>query len=258
MSENITRTKEMDLRSRDYDFISPLSDGSNTISAGEVISIDNTPGTNQVHANDVDGAPDTAAGTATMNLTDGNAIDTDFYVAFAGTETVDEAAAAIVSAFNENVTLAQKYTASVDGTDDSIVLITANAPAADDASLALTVSDADGTGLTIAASTGDDVAGVAGSVNSIGFTFADAGEDIDGNAVIEQYTVITRASQVKALKAAEAITAGTPVYWDPDNNVVTKVSDTGHIGCGQAIENATLSDDYVLINFDGRSTSSES
>jgi len=227
------------------------TDASTTYDAGEIIPISESSGTNQVHANDVTTAPDSAAGTATMNLEDGNSIDTDFYVAFAGTETVDEAAALIVAAFNESVTLAEQYTASIDGSDDSLILITANSPAANDTSLALTVSDADSTGLAITASTGDDVDGVAGSVNALAFTLADVAKS-------SKFSAVVRAEKVKCKKASEAIVYGTAVYFDPDNNVVTKVSDTGHIGCGIAAETATLSDDYILVNFDGRETSSES
>ena len=82
----------------------------------------------------------------------------------------------------------------------------------------------------------------------LGFTFV----DVDFSEVPE-YTLITKASQVKALKAAEAIAAGDLIFWDAGNNVVTKTSAVGLYPCGYAVGSAELGDTYALINFDGRS-----
>ena len=78
----------------------------------------------------------------------------------------------------------------------------------------------------------------------IGFTLADV-------LISSPFTLITKASQVKAFKAAEAIAAGDKLFWDAGNNVVTKTSATGLIPCGYAIESALLGDTYALINFNG-------
>ena len=78
----------------------------------------------------------------------------------------------------------------------------------------------------------------------IGFPLADV-------AINSDYVLITKASQVKAFKAAEAIAAGDKMFWDPTANKVTKTSAIGLIPCGYAIESVLLGDTYVLINFNG-------
>lgn len=70
----------------------------------------------------------------------------------------------------------------------------------------------------------------------------------------KQYTSVIKASQVRAEKAAEAISAGDKLFWDAANSVVTKTSGVGLYPCGSAIEAALLGDTYVLMNFDGRLT----
>ena len=81
----------------------------------------------------------------------------------------------------------------------------------------------------------------------LGFILADV---VSGKS----FTLITKASQVRALKATEAITSGDKIFWDAANDVVTKTSAVGVIPCGYAMESALVGSagDYLLINFDGR------
>lgn len=77
-----------------------------------------------------------------------------------------------------------------------------------------------------------------------GFTFEDV-------AVSSNYTFVIKADAVRALKAAEAISAGDKIYYDLSETVVTKVA-TDNVAIGYALEAAALGDDNVLMNFDGR------
>ena len=70
-------------------------------------------------------------------------------------------------------------------------------------------------------------------------------------AISTKYTFIVKASQVKALKAGEAISAGDALFFDATNDVVTKTTATGLFPCGVAMETVLLGDTYVLMNFNG-------
>lgn len=79
---------------------------------------------------------------------------------------------------------------------------------------------------------------------SIGFPLVDV-------VLNDKVTMIIRASQVRAMKAAEAIAAGDTIYWDAAANKVTKTSATGLPIVGVAVEAALLADATALITWDG-------
>lgn len=78
-----------------------------------------------------------------------------------------------------------------------------------------------------------------------GFTLADV-------AVSSDFTLVVRASQVRAMKAAETIAAGDKLFWDDGNSVVTKTDGGSYPVLGYAVEAAASGDATVLMNFDGR------
>lgn len=78
-----------------------------------------------------------------------------------------------------------------------------------------------------------------------GFTLADIPDT-------EKYTLVVKASRVRAAKAAVTIVAGEVLYWDDGNSVVTNVDPGGTIVLGYAIEGAASGDATVLMTFDGR------
>ena len=86
---------------------------------------------------------------------------------------------------------------------------------------------------------------VAGEVleheETAGFTLV----DVPAN---EQFSLITKADQVRAKKASVAITAGDALYWLNASSVVTNVVTLDRIGT--AIEPALVGDADVLMDLD--------